>query len=261
MKAIPENLSLLHAGEEDLWAQAVKIIENDTDLSIHVELIERVMDLIQFFVREHVADDADQETIQLLGIRLFNGLGSAFRLMTGGYFQNAAMIQRDLLETVFLLNYLHLHPEKIVTWRTADERTLMKEFAPKVIRNALDKHQGATEKKRASAYKLFCELATHPTYKGFQMLGPKGLGAHCGPFLDPLSLKALIEEQAKLGIQAGESFTVFFPTVTLADVENKLHFMEGSREWIERFYNIACDPSELAEIRRRLNEIRACKPK
>ncbi|VVP08708.1 hypothetical protein [Pseudomonas fluorescens] len=51
MKAIPENLATLHAGEEELWAKAVKIIENDPDLSAHVDLIERVMDLIQFFVR------------------------------------------------------------------------------------------------------------------------------------------------------------------------------------------------------------------
>ena len=70
------------------------------------------MNLIQFFVREHVADGSDQETIQLLGIRLFNGIASALRLITGGYFQTAAMIQRDLLETVFLITYLRVHPRE-----------------------------------------------------------------------------------------------------------------------------------------------------
>jgi hypothetical protein len=249
MKLLPENLSFLHTGEESLWTEAVRIIENDQDLSAHVDLVERAMDLIQYFVREHVADDEDQEAIQLLGIRLFNGLASAFRLITGGYFQTAAMIQRDLLETVFLLAYFHLHPEEIVRWRTADEQQRLKMFAPVKIRIALDKHDGFTERKREAAYKQFCELAAHPTYTGFQMLAPKGLGAHCGPFLDQPTLKALVEEQAKLAIQAGEALTQFFPAATLTDIKNKLHFMEGSGEWAERFYNRPFDRAVLAELR------------
>ncbi|WP_223531955.1 hypothetical protein [Pseudomonas sp. BF-R-30] len=252
---LPENLASLHNGEESLWIKAIEIIEQDQDLSAHVDLIERAMNLIQFFVREHVADGSDQETIQLFGIRLFNGLASAFRLITGGYFQTAAMIQRDLLETVFLITYLRIHPEKITTWRMADEKTRQKVFGPAPIRIALDKHEGFTEKKREAAYKQFCELAAHPTYKGFQMLAPKGLGAHCGPFLDQPTLKALIEEHVKLALQAGEAFTVFFPTNALADVKNKLHFMEGSVEWVKRYYKKTFYKSELADLRNLLDKI------
>jgi hypothetical protein len=261
MKALPENLATLHAGEEQLWAQVVTLIENDTDLSAHIDLAERAMNLIQFFVREHVAVDADHQATQLLGIRLFNGFGSALRLMMAGYYQPAAMIQRDLLETVFLIAYLHLYPEKILTWRTADGKTRLKEFAPVRIRIALDEHQGVIKKKREAAYKLFCELAAHPTYKGFHMLAPEGLGARVGPFLDEPKLKALIEEHARLAIQAAEAFTVFFPTVTLADIENKLSFMEVSSEWVQRYYNIPRAPLELAELRRLLAEVRACQPR
>lgn len=258
MKALPENLATLHAGEEQLWVQTVTHIQNDTDLSAHINLAERAMNLIQFFVRDHVAIDADQEVIQLLGIRLFNGFGSALRLMTAGYYQHAAMIQRDLLETVFLIAYLHLHPKKILTWRTADEKKRMKEFAPARIRIALDQHQGLIEKKREATYKLFCELAAHPTYKGFQMLAPGGQGARVGPFLDETNLKALIEEQAKLAIQAGEALTVFFPTDTLADIENKLSFMEASSEWMQSYYSIPGDPSGLAKLRSLLVKVQAC---
>lgn len=169
MTLIPKNLASLHDGEESLWIKAIEIIEQGQDLSAHVDLIERAMNLIQFFVREHVADGSDQETIQLLGIRLFNGMASASRLITGGYFQTAAMIQRDLLETVFLITYLRVHPEKIRTWRMADEKTRQRVFGPAPIRIALDKHEGLTEKKREAAYKQFCELAAHPTYRGFQI--------------------------------------------------------------------------------------------
>lgn len=171
------------------------------------------------------------------------------------------MIQRDLLETVFLIAYLHLHPKKILNWRTADEKTRMKEFAPARLRITLDEHQGLIEKKREATYKLFCELAAHPTYMGFQMMAPEGLDARVGPFLDEPKLKALLEEHAKLAIQAEEAFTVFFPTVTLADIENKLNFMEASSEWGQRYYNLPGDPSEIAELRSLLAKVRACQPK
>lgn len=135
MTLIPKNLASLHDGEESLWIKAIEIIEQGQDLSAHVDLIERAMNLIQFFVREHVADGSDQETIQLLGIRLFNGMASASRLITGGYFQTAAMIQRDLLETVFLITYLRVHPEKIRTWRMAYG---IRENAPKGVWSCSD---------------------------------------------------------------------------------------------------------------------------
>jgi hypothetical protein len=131
----------------------------------------------------------------------------------------------------------------------AYEKTRQRVFGPAPIRIALDKHEGLTEKKREAAYKQFCELAAHPTYRGFQILAPKGLSAHCGPFLDQSTLKALIEEHVKLALQVGEAFMVFFPTNTLSDVENKQHFLEGSVEWVERYYNKRFDKSELAELR------------
>lgn len=53
----------------------------------------------------------------------------------------------------------------------------------------------------------------------------------------------------KLALQVGEAFMVFFPTNTLSDVENKPHFMEGSVEWVERYYKKRFDKSELAELR------------
>jgi hypothetical protein len=59
MKRLPENLAILHNGEECLWIKAIEIIEQDQDLSAHLELIERAMNLIQYFVREHVADGSD----------------------------------------------------------------------------------------------------------------------------------------------------------------------------------------------------------
>ncbi|WP_202369644.1 hypothetical protein [Pseudomonas sp. MWU318] len=237
-KHLPDKLTALYTGEEFLRAKAVELIMLDHQLSDDVELIHRTMDLIQHFVIEHVADDPEQETIQLLGIRLFNGLASSFRLLTSGYFQNAALILRDLLETSFLLSYLHLHPEKISTFRTGDEKINRKIFNPSDIRKALDKHDGFKERKRDAAYKLLCELAAHPTYKGFQMLAPKGKGAHCGPFIDQPTLKALIEEQVKIAVQVGQAFAVFFPATKLEAIEKKLLFMTRAANWLKRYADL-----------------------
>jgi len=237
LKPLPDKLTALYTGEELLRAKALELIGLDHQLSADVDLIYYSMDLIQYFVIEHLAEDHDQETVQLLGIRLFNGLASAFRLLTGGYFQNAALILRDLLETSFLLSYLHLHPEKISIFRTGDEKENRKIFGPSDIRKALDKRDGFKEKKRDAAYKLLSELAAHPTYKGFQMLAPKGKGAHCGPFIDQPTLKALIEEQVKLAVQASEAFAVFFPADKLESIEKKLIFMTGAAEWLKKYAN------------------------
>jgi hypothetical protein len=145
-----------------------------------------------------------------LGFGFFNGLASAFRLMTSGYFQTAAMLQRDLLETIFLLDFLRSNPAKVATWRAADEDVRRKQFGPVKIRIALDKRDGFRGKKREQTYKLCCELAAHPTYNGFRMLAPKGAGAHCGPFLDEPTLKALVAEHAKLALQGWHGFSTLF---------------------------------------------------
>jgi hypothetical protein len=62
------------------------------------------MDCIDYFVRFFEASNKDQLTIQLLGIRLFNGAASALQLLAG-YYQISGVNQRDLLETAFLIDF------------------------------------------------------------------------------------------------------------------------------------------------------------
>ena len=248
-RAIPENLLRLQGGEDGLRQKSLELIGRNDELSAHVALTEQSMDVINFFVTQHVARDPDEETIQYLGIRMFNGLASALRLILSGYFQAAAMIQRDLLESTFLVSYFRSNRQQIARWRNADSKLLQAEFSPVKIRDALDKRDGFTGRKRAIAYKLFCELATHPTYKGFQMLGPRGQGAHCGPFLDEPTSRALIGELAKLAVQAAETFMLHFPSDTLPAIEQKLHFMEARGVWAERFYNRPFDRAPIEEMK------------
>ena len=251
MSSFPKRLDAIHEGQLFLRSKAVKAITDDKDLLRHVSLIERAMDILNMCSTECSSsfEVDDEKVVRLLGMRLFNGCASSMQLTLSGHYQNAAMIMRDLLETVFLLGYFQQLPEKISVWRTADTDMRLKEFAPAKIRIALDEKDGFTEKKRKEAYDLLCELAVHPTYKGFQMLAPKGHDHHCGPFFDPAALKALIEELAKLAIQAAQNQGIFFKSNTKDQYEMKLDFMEMSSDWMEAYLGRPKNQKEIDEIR------------
>ncbi len=252
--SVPDNLKRLHSGEETLRGKSIEAIEADKRLAAHAHIIERAMDLFDFFIRRHVAVDENEETIQLLGIRIFNGTASALKLLMSGYYQTSSLQGRDILETVFLLDYLQTDQAAISEWRTADEKTRLRKFSSVDIRIALDKRDGFEERKRAAAYKMFCELAGHATYKGFQMLGPQGLGAICGPFFESSSLEAVLSETARLAIQAGDVFTRFFPFNTIPAIEMKLNFMKSRANWLDEFYDKKFDRSDIDEMRALLAE-------
>ncbi|GIK98426.1 MAG: hypothetical protein BroJett029_26350 [Alphaproteobacteria bacterium] len=249
-QAFPEKFTRLHEGEEFFRAKSIEAIRKSEDLLAHAALIERAMDLIDYFCRQHVAQNEDELTIQLLGIRLFNGSASALKLLLSGYYQTSALQQRDLLETIFLLDYFSTDKTRIARWRESDERARQKDFAPIVVRKALDERDGFTERRREKAYKLLCELAGHPTYAGFRMLAPqKGGDAHCGPFFEFTAFKAVYEELTKHSVQAGNAFIRFFTASTVAAYQTKISFIESQGEWAERFYGRPFDRTQIDELR------------
>lgn len=247
---LPENFDRLHAEEERLRSESIGAIKASENLQAHAIMIERSMDLLTYFCLQHKAADEDTLTVQLLGIRVFNGAASALKLLMSGYYQASALQQRDLLETAFLLSYFQSDRALIAQWRGSDGRARQKNFAPVVVRRALDDRDGFTERKRDKAYKLLCELAGHPTHAGFRMLtNQHGGDAKCGPFFDASSLKAVYEELVKLLVQAAGTFTMFFKVSSRNDYAMKLSFMEAQNEWMEKFFNRSMDRAQLDELR------------
>ncbi len=256
MTSFPDNFLRLHAGEEFLRAKSIEAIEADADLTMHAAALASSMDLIDYFARHYVNETDDQLTIQLLGIRLFNGTASALNLALAGYYQTSALQQRDLLETAFLLDYFALQPTSVAIWKTSDEKARISVFAPAKIRTALDERDGFTERKREAHYKLLCTLAGHATFDGFRMLTPiPGGDAHCGPFFEETALKATLSELARIGIMGGQNFTKFFGAKTRADNLAKILFMEAHGPWFERFYNRPFDPALLNVMRADLGRL------
>lgn len=249
MNSFPQNLVFLHEGEEQLRGKAIELVAASKDLQAHLAIAERAMNLLDVLVRQQVAPDDDGRTIQHLAIRVFNGLACAWKLMSTGYHQKAALIQRDLVETIALVNFFHYFPERIAEWRIAERKALVNEFGPNAVRNALDKQTGLGKSKREAIYRKFSMLAGHASKAGFEMLRPKGGdGAVIGPFMDPTALKALLEEQGTLAIQAGFAFNTFFTDDTPDSCLATRTFMTGAMHYANAYLGMSYSPEAIAEV-------------
>jgi hypothetical protein len=249
----PENLTNLHRGEEELRAKSIAFIEASETLSAHVAMIHSAMDLIDYFCRQHQHQTDDQLAIQLLWIRLFNASASALKLLLSGYYQTAALQERDPLETTFLLDLFTADQTLIAAWRadSADPR-----FRPVCVPKVLDDRDGFMERNREKAYKLLCDLAAAPNEKGFRLLTNKpGGDANCGPFFDEALLTALIEELVKLIVRGAGAFTRFFEGANKTGFSAKLAFLEAQGRWFERFYARPFDQAGMEEMRAMLAKL------
>ena len=259
---IPENMDLLYDGETHIRGQSIAAIEADPLLLDHVVLIEATMNHIDFFAKRD-AVDIEQETIQLLGARVFNDLAASYSLLTRGYYQIAAATLRDIMEIVYLWGYFDREPAKIKEWRESDDKTRRDIFAPVKVRKFLDEFDGFKEGKRGVAYKMFCEYAAHATGQGFILQRPTGGGqVVMGPFFDAGLLKAVLAELALLAAQAGNYFSGFFDKSeeTNEDVlglEVWLHRYVITGEWAEKYMGRKHDRAFVAKIEKWLLDLKA----
>ena len=154
-----------------------------------------------------------------------------------GYSQNSALILRDVLETVFLVDYFAGDRTLIERWRFADKKARLRDFGPVKVREALDARDGFVEKKRFAMYEMFSELAGHPTMKSAFMMRPQRDGdAVIGPFVEPTVLDAVVSEMGRLAIQVGEQLNLFFPADWSQGLPSRLAFAKLKQRWIATFY-------------------------
>lgn len=217
--------------------KSITMIESNDDLSAHIGMIHRIMDLIDFHRQSYQHETDDEKTVMLLGIRIFNAAGAAIRLSFSGYYQAAGLQLRDMLETGFLLDYFSSDTTLIRRWREVDERKRLREFNLAKIREVLDDRDGFTERKREKHYKDLCVVAGHPTFAGFEMLRPEaGADAHMGPFFVPRLLTATVQELVRVNMVAYESFKWFWKPRTLPQYRAALDYLENAANWASKMY-------------------------
>jgi hypothetical protein len=240
MSDLPPNLAQLHVCEEFLRGKAVEALSDDR-LKLHAEMVEQAMNVADG-LRQFETDDEDLKLIQVLGMRTFNAFGASFKLCLSGYYQNAALIMRDVLETAFLIDLFRRDRTLIAKWRT-DKAARLKDFKPVRVRTILDDLDGFTERKRGALYALFSELAGHASMEGIAMLRPNGMDAQIGPFFDVTAFEAMLSEMGKLAVQVGEHLDGFMPDPMGKSLAVRRGFVVMKGRWIERFYGAVIDPT------------------
>jgi hypothetical protein len=230
------NLAGLHHREEQLREKAIDLVQGDQRLQLHLAIMEAAMDLADVFRQLNTCDE-DLKVIKVLGMRTFNAFGASLKLALSGYSQNSALILRDVLETVFLIDYFAGDRTLIERWRFADKEARRKVFGPVKVREALDARDGFTEKKRFTMYEMFSELAGHPNMKSVLMMRPlPDSDAVIGPFMEPATLDAMISEMGRLAIQVGEKLDLFFPADWPQSLPSRLAFAKLKQRWLATFY-------------------------
>lgn len=233
---LPNKLGALQIGEQGLREKAEAFIAENPALQLHLTIIEHAMDLADQF-RQIPVEDEDLKVLQIMGMRTFNAFGSSLNLALSGYFQNSALIMRDILETVFLLSYFSSDRAEISVWRHADKTVRKRKYAPVHIRTKLDKRDGFTEMKRAKAYEMFCELAAHPTMQSDYMMRPNRDGdAVIGPFMTVSVLEAVLSEMGQLAVQVGTILAVFLVDYGNTAVIERRAFDRDMHRWLSKFY-------------------------
>ncbi len=235
-EVLPANLISLHQQEEALLARALALIAGNENMKLHFAVVEAAMDLADT-LRQLKTSEEDLKVIQVFALRMFNAFGSSIKLALSGYNQNSALILRDVLETVFLLDYLASNRDMITRWRLADDATRQREFRPIKVREALDKRDGFTSKKRHEMYKMFSDLAGHPTMNSVLMLRPEpGGDAVIGPFIEVTGLQAILDEMGRLAVQVGDHLDRFFPPTWSEALPARHRASELKRLWLKTFY-------------------------
>ena len=247
--SIPNNLRMLHRGEEELRTKTLVFVRQSQDLVDHLDLMERTMDILDMLRQHHDKSD-DGKTIAQLGMRCFNSFAAAWKLTASGYYQAAVAALRDLIETSELVDYFHGAPEQIDVWGKADPKQQYREFGPSVIRKALDDRAGLGKSRREEIYKKFCTLGSHPTLNGFAMLRPDGMDAVIGPFLDMKLLRPVLEETGQLAARVGFVFNLHLDT-TIDPCNQIAHrFLAGAMEYSGKYLGKPYTQEERDEVDR-----------
>jgi len=231
---LPENLESLHICEEEIRTKSILEINSDQTLKDQLFIIQESLNMIFDVTKSYETEEKIELTIQYMGARLFNSIVTAIKLMLSGYYQNSVMLQRDIVEIGFLLDYFLSDKSKVDEWKNSSTKERMDKFSPAIVRKALDDRNGFEGKKRQEIFKLMSEVATHPTYAGFRLLAPDSK-VHLGPFFDAKYLKRLIHELALRVPNFTVIYISHFENLPSTFLNIRVEYIAKIREWAQRY--------------------------
>lgn len=230
---LTENLESLQKYEDEIRTKSVLEINATSALSDHLKITQESLNIIFDLTTVYKTTIEQQLTIQYLGVRLFNSIVTSLKLLLTGYYQGSVMVQRDILETGFLLDYFLSDKPKIKEWK---ENSNQDKFRPYRVREALDSRDGFKGQKRRKSYRLLCKMASHPTYDGLKLLAPSK-GLKIGPFFDAKYLKYTFEEL----VLRVPNFTVVyvghFEELPAKFLSAKVGYLTSLINWSQKYLN------------------------
>lgn len=194
----------------------------------------------------------DLLTLKYIGSRLFNTAIAAFHSCLSGYYQISFSLQRDLIETQFLLDVFRSFPEKIKEWREADDKKLKSHFSPLSLRILLDKRDGFEKKKRAERYQKLCKYASHMTYAGFTLLTNDSNQIELGPFYNEKKLLNCLHD---LALHYSYPAMLFIGLVKSPNLQSQRIAIEHMKLFHEVFREEIKIPKEAKQKLKELNEM------
>ncbi len=226
-----EDIETTHKHEETLREESLALIKADPEMARRLEMIEKIISLIFVYTIDHKSRSEDENTMQMLGVRLFNAASSGLKLALSGYYQTAFHQARDILEVGYLMDYFRTSPAHRAVWKTADRKMRRDLFDPMKIRIALDARDGDTTKKRAEEYNKLSELASHANFGGFRLTARGGI-AELGPFVEKTYLLAWLEEMV---LRLGPTSVMYANQFPNADPDLIQFFQEVGTELVNGY--------------------------
>lgn len=246
---LPAKFESLYKWEEEIRTKSLLEINTEPELKDHLRIFYDSLNLLFNITIDYENPNDDELTIQYIGIRLFNDAVASFKLTLAGYYQISFSIQRDIVETGFLLDYFISYPDKIRHWKQCSNYQRQKFYAPAKIRKALDKRDGFTQNKREKIYKDMCQYASHVSYPGIKLVAPNGF-AKIGPFFDKKYIKSCLQELAKYVPYFTLIYLRLFKTLPSTFLKTKVDFIAALKAWNQKYFDMKLENVDTDELKK-----------
>ena len=188
--------------------------------------------------------------MQTLGIRVMNSVSATTDLISSGYFQQAAMLIRDVLECAFLLDLFSRRPEHLQPWIDLGIKAGKDAYKPGQVRALLNDIDGPDGAIRNKFYGFYSRHATHPNSEGLIFIAPEDHAVEIGPFVSGKLMLFLMLDLTRFVVMAAQHQAMWFHTlgVDLAEGPEFDAFSAAFEANSQKFFGLNAFLTEVNQI-------------
>jgi hypothetical protein len=214
-RRLQTNIKALFKIDNETLKKSINFLKRDKIGKEYFSLFSLVMHLGLAATPAESTDLENDKTIKFIGSRIVNDGIVGFREALSGYYSSSIMVQRDLIEIQFLLDYFRTNPEKIDEWKLCKNSERYNKFGPQILYKLLDKRDGFTGETRKSTYQQFSELAGHVSYPGFKLQANEKNDIMVAGFYDE---KKILNTVIELNRRLGHAVVTLYSFLTIKNI-------------------------------------------